>query len=155
MTLSAIVDSSYLVALVDDKDSLHSQATQMVGALENHSVRLVFLDILMGESISVLARRCAERKHGAALERTLEKLTALVPEDSITWVGQEIRRHYSSVLADVQLSRGGRNFNDALTVIVAQVLAIPAIISFDSDFDNLPGLTRLSDQASVRSLAGQ
>ncbi|MCE7869226.1 PIN domain-containing protein [bacterium CPR1] len=158
MTVSkstAIVDSNYLVALFDERDSLHDSALDVSVALEEAGVELVFLDVLMGETISVLSRRCAEQKRSKSLASILRQLNSHIPQSAVTWVGQEIRRYYSEIPADVLTTNGHRNFNDSLVALLAKGLKIGAIVSFDCDFDSLPDLARLATGSAVRTWAGR
>lgn len=62
---SFLLDSSFLVALLDSKDTWHSVAVEIEGALPARVTR-VFLDVVIAETLSVLARRFEERKRSDA-----------------------------------------------------------------------------------------
>jgi len=57
---AVVIDSNFLVALVDPKDVWHKRASEIEAALDERALR-VFLDIVIGESLSVIARRCEEK----------------------------------------------------------------------------------------------
>lgn len=148
---SAVVDTSYLVALVDSRDSLHPAALVLRRSLEEAAVRPVFFEVLVGEAISVLARRCAERRRAESVSRLLADLGRMIPTESLTWVGHEMRTWWEEVLMRVEGSQGRINFNDSLTLSAARAAGLGAVISFDPDFDGLPELVRLSTPESVQA----
>lgn len=148
---SAVVDTSYLVALVDSRDSLHPAALVLRRSLEEAAVRPVFFEILVGEAISVLARRCAERRRAESVSLLLADLRRMIPTESLTWVGHEMRTWWEEVLMRVEGSQGGIDLNDSLTISAARAAGLGAVISFDPDFDGLPELVRLSTPESVQA----
>jgi predicted nucleic acid-binding protein len=53
----AILDSNFLVALIDEKDKWTKTAISIQKALKKKKARLVYLDCAVNETISVIARR--------------------------------------------------------------------------------------------------
>jgi predicted nucleic acid-binding protein len=74
----------------------------------------------------------------------LQQLHIVVPETVITWVFPRVPDLYSEILNLMQASTGALNFNDALIALACRDLSVPAIASFDTDFDQIPWLRRLS-----------
>ena len=62
----------------------------------------------------------------------------------ITWILRDTERLYEPILALVEQSNGALNFHDALIALACQEREIPAIASFDPDFDQVPWLSRLA-----------
>jgi len=58
----AILDSSFLVALIDEKDKWRNTAVLIQKALKKKKARLAYLDCAVNEMISVIARRLEEGK---------------------------------------------------------------------------------------------
>jgi predicted nucleic acid-binding protein len=56
---------------------------------------------------------------------------------------------YSEILSLIRSSRGELNFNDALVALSCRERDIRFIASFDSDFDQLAWLKRLSQPGDV------
>ena len=74
MTNRVVLDTSVLVALVDARDKWHSAATAIKDVLKAGSVGLIYLDPVINETISVLARRLQEQRRGEQFE-ALARLT--------------------------------------------------------------------------------
>lgn len=81
----------------------------------------------------------------------LAELQRMIPTESLTWVGHEMRTWWEEVLARVERSQGRIHFNDSLTISAARAAGLTAVISFDPDFDGLPELVRLSTPESVQA----
>jgi predicted nucleic acid-binding protein len=62
MTNRVVLGTSVLVALVDARDKWHSAATAIKDALKAGRVGLVYLDPVINETVSVLARRLQEQR---------------------------------------------------------------------------------------------
>jgi predicted nucleic acid-binding protein len=71
----------------------------------------------------------------------------------INWVFPEIPRLYQDILNLMQTSAGTLNFNDALIALVCREHNVPVIASFDTDFDQIPWLRRLSPAGDVTAVA--
>jgi predicted nucleic acid-binding protein len=56
---------------------------------------------------------------------------------------------YPDVLSLIQTSSGELNFNDALIALVCRERDIPAIASFDADFDQVAWLKRIAAPGDV------
>jgi len=105
---------------------------------------LLFFDCVAAEAISVVVRRLHEK--GQIL---LDHLESHIPHDSLTWILPDVPRLYSEVLDLIRSSAGELNFNDALIALACRERKIPAILSFDADFDQAPWLKRLADPADL------
>lgn len=57
-----IADSSFLLALFDDKDKWHSQASAIKSEIQRRKWSLIYFDCVITETVSVLARRLERRK---------------------------------------------------------------------------------------------
>ncbi len=133
-----LVDTSFLVALVDEKDSLHQKARELKGALIGRA--LVFTDVVYAEAISVMSRRIRERRSISAKEKALffaravKRMKTLI-EGRLLYLFPLVPEWLEKI-TQMCLHSGGRlNFNDALLVFAAQDYEIDSIISFDPDFD--------------------
>jgi len=56
-----ILDTNYLVALLDTKDIWHTQISKLSKRLEELEFEAVFLDCVVAETISVLCKRFEEK----------------------------------------------------------------------------------------------
>jgi len=153
MTNRVVLDTSVLVALVDTRDKWHSAATAIKDAFKAGGVGLVYLDPVINETISVLARRLQEQRRGEQFEALLDLLEGLAPPERITWVSAMTQRLYLQVIALVREHGGVLNFHDALIALACRELGFQDIASFDGGFDRIAWLHRLGKPDDVGPLA--
>lgn len=103
----------------------------------------------MAEAISVATRRLHEKNLTAEVGALLDRLNNRVPPDMITWILPDVPRLYTEALALMRSSAGALNFNDALIALACRERGIPAIASFDPDFDQVTWLRRLARPEDV------
>jgi len=144
MSGRVLLDSNVLVALVDSRDKWHSRAKGLLDLLEARQVDLIYLDCVVNETISVLARRAEEQKRSGRFPALLDKLLQQVPEDTITWALLEIKRLYPQVIELVRNTSGALNFHDALMALFCREIGEAEIASFDEDFDRIAWLKRFT-----------
>jgi predicted nucleic acid-binding protein len=75
----AILDSSFLVALIDEKDKWRNTAVLIQKALKKKKARLVYLDCAVNEMISVIARRLEEKGRSQEFTLALQKMEQAIP----------------------------------------------------------------------------
>jgi predicted nucleic acid-binding protein len=115
-------------------------------------MQMVYFDCVISEVINVLARRAKERKRSSEFTELLTQLMSQAPEASIIWISTETRRFYPEIIGLVRDSMGALNFNDTLVALGCRELGIECIATFDSDFDSIPWLKRLSSPDDITSL---
>ena len=121
----AILDSSFLVALIDEKDKWRKTAVLIQKALKKKKARLVYLDCAVNETISVIARRLEEKGRSQEFTLALRKMAQAIPAERITWMYSEVRRLYPEILVLIKEHEGKLNFHDALMVLAAREMGIP------------------------------
>lgn len=139
----AILDSSFLVALIDEKDKRRNTAVLIQKALKKKKARLVYLDCAVNEMISVIAWRLEEKGRSQEFTLALQKMEQAIPAERITWMYPEVRRLYPEILVVIKEHEGKLNFHDALILLAAREMDIPHIVSFDQDFDEVEGIERI------------
>jgi predicted nucleic acid-binding protein len=142
--MQVVIDSSVLVGLLVTNDIWHTQAVTLWSHIEEMGHTSVYFDCVAGEAISVAVRRLHEKKYTAEMGAVLDQLNQRVPRKLITWIFPEVQRMYPTVIDLMRASKGALNFNDALIALACRERNIPAIASFDSDFDSIDWLQRLS-----------
>jgi len=85
----------------------------------------------------------------ADVEPLLDRLNVQVPSEAITWILPDVPHLYPEALDLIRSSSGALNFNDALIALACRERGIPAIASFDADFDQIPCLRRLARPEDV------
>jgi len=144
-----VLDTSILVGLMDSRDVWHPSAVMLRDALKSAQMEMVYFDCVVSEAINVLARRGKERKHFSEFTELLTQVVSQVPEDSIIWISTETRRFYRETISLIRNSAGSLNFNDGLIALGVRELGIKYIASFDSDFDSVAWLKRLSSPKDI------
>lgn len=143
------IDSSVLVGLLVPNDLWHAQAVALWDRVEQAGHIGVYFDCVAAEAISVAVRRLYERKLTDEIDTLLDRLNAHVPDSYMTWIFSDVQRLYPTVLDLMRASDGALNFNDALIALACRERQIPAIASFDADFDDVDWLRRLSQPEDV------
>lgn len=135
MSVRVLIDTSYLVALLDEKDVHHSTAAAIHEGLGKRGAMCVYLDCVVNETATVLSRRALERKMDPA--GILRKLRHLIPADMIDWTGSEWPRLWEKILDQMTEQKGRLSFIDSLIVIVAEEAEIKWVAGFDRNFDDV------------------
>lgn len=149
--MAVAIDASVLVALLDSRDLWHAQAVLLKDALLDADVTLVTFDCVAAEAISAASRRLREKGRVADIPALLDRLNAQVPAATLTWILPDAPRFYVDVLALIRTSFGELNFNHALIALACRDRKIPAIASFDADFDQVAWLRRLATSEDVKT----
>ena len=140
-----VLDANVLVGWLDAGDVLAPGVAALASRLRADGHRLVFLDICVGEAISVVCRRARERKtNPPGVAETLAKIRGVAEQEGITFVAKEVERLLPEVLAVIEASAGVLNFNDALLVALQRAGIIDAVASFDQGLDAAPGFRRIA-----------
>jgi predicted nucleic acid-binding protein len=109
----------------------------------------MYFDCVAAEAISTVARRLREKGRAAEVSGLVARLEALIPYDLLTWILPDAPRLYPQALDLIRVSSGELNFNDALIALACRERGIPAIASFDADFDRVAWLKRITSPADV------
>jgi len=150
--INAIIDSNFVIALVDEKDKWRKQALSLQNALEKEKAKLIYLDCIINETISVVGRRLEEKDRSDEFKTVLEKIEEIVPPENINWIYPEVRRLYGEILNLVKVHKGRLNFHDALIILAAKELKTAFIISFDEDFDQVEGIKRIKEPSELKEV---
>jgi predicted nucleic acid-binding protein len=143
------VDSSVLVGLINPRDLWRGRALALRDALLATGADLLYFDCVVTESVSVATRRLQEKGRLADVQPLLDRLNVQVPSEAITWILPDVPHLYSAVLDLIRSSSGALNFHDALIALACRERSIPAIASFDADFDQVGWLRRLARPEDV------
>lgn len=109
---SILVDTNVLVALLDAKDVLHSKAVELLRELD---VPLAVLDVILGETYSVLVRRSIEKRADPKVAiRALRNL-----ESAMTVVATELPAIHERVIEGL-LKDSSLNYNDWVLFVTAR-----------------------------------
>jgi len=147
------IDSSLLVGLIYPDDNWHSRALTLWNAIKTSSYLGTFFDCVAAEATSAAIRRLHEKKRPLSeVEKLFSQLNTYVSPDSITWILPDVPRLYPEIINLMLSSGGALNFNDALIALACRERSIPAIASFDTDFDQIEWLHRLAVPEDITAL---
>ncbi len=143
------IDTSVLIALLDVRDLWREKAVGLYHALLSADAIPVYFDCVAAEAVSAVTRRLYEKRRIGEVPVLLDRLSAQVPYETLTWILPSVPDLYPRVLDLIRSSSGELNFNDALIALACRERGIPAIASFDADFDQIAWLKRVSVPADV------
>lgn len=154
MKTRVAVDTSVLVAQIDEKDVWHKQALAIADRLLQTDVELVYFDCVINETLTVLCRRFYERNKDEEkdVRYFLDNFAAEIGKEDISWIYPAVKRYYDDCLALIRDHSGKVNFHDALIAIAAKELNISHIVSFDKDFDLFSWLRRIGKVQDVETI---
>lgn len=125
------VDTSFIIALLNEKDQWHKKAVQLSEVVKNETA--VISDIVLIESMNSLSYLGG--KQG--------KLVYDIINDSF-----KIKQFNSKKLFDLAMNEfvkydGTIGFTDCTSIVLMDLFNIIEIYSFDSDFDKVNGIIRI------------
>ncbi|MGH7800007.1 MAG: type II toxin-antitoxin system VapC family toxin [Thermodesulfobacteriota bacterium] len=141
MSVRVIVDTSFLVAQLDERDVHHQTAKALHELFRKREVAYIYLDCVVNETVTVLARRALERKVDP--RPIIKRLRKEIPAEMLDWTGPELPRLWERTLDTLETYKGSLSFNDCLLVIISQEGGIEWIASFDQSFDKVSGVKRV------------
>lgn len=96
------------------------------------------------EAVSATARGLREKGRAAEVTALIDRLNDRVPRESLTWILPDVPVFYHPALEMMRASSGELNSSDALIALACRQREIPAIDSFDADFDRVEWLKRIA-----------
>ena len=151
MYKQAVIDTNVLVAITDSHDKWHEKAMAIFDMVNTEGLQIVYFDCVLSETISVMGRRAEEQKRSDQFPALLDRLMEKIPVENITWNSFNIRKNYLELTKLIRDYFGLLNFNDSLIAFSCRDLDIRLIISFDTDFDQIPWLQRISSPYDIRN----
>ena len=132
------MDSSLFVALSNKRDNLHGRAVLMMKEILNYNYgKIFFSDYIFDESFTLFLARTKNFKGAIDFGNTLLKSKDLnrLEVDAVV---------FSEAWGLINAARAPISFTDATSVVLMQKFRIQHIASFDSDFDKIPQIKRIS-----------
>jgi len=135
-TKPSLLDTTVCIAAALPREKHHKEGRAIITSVEEGALgKPVITDYILDEVVTFVRKR-----KGAAA--SIEMLDTIIHSPRLRLVKVE-NRHFE---AGLQLFRTyeGLSFTDAVSVAVMRDLDIEVIYSFDSDFDGIPGIVRLT-----------
>lgn len=126
-----LVDSSFFIALVDRKDQWHVQAKKMQTSLAGETV--IISDLIVAEAVTIVGKRSGGKAGEQLYHFFIDNCDIIFTDEHILKGGMSVFLQYDGTLS----------VPDAVSVSIMAKKDIDRILSFDSDFDKVDGITRL------------
>lgn len=139
-----VLDANVIVGLLDSGDSQHTRASGLLERLQEEGARVVVLDFILEEALSVLCRRATQRRtHPPDLRTASATMLLWIESGEVQSTVQE-----SVSLTDVidlVSEIGGRlNSNDARLVLLQRRGRIGEVATFDDNLRAAPDFVSVS-----------
>jgi predicted nucleic acid-binding protein len=139
------IDTSYLVALIDETDLHHGKAKNRLVNLPLPDSHSVFLsDIVINETANVLSRRCRQKRVPERIPLILECLRQTLPEYPILCLYDALKENYGNILSLMTEREGRLSFHDCLIALFLKEVPDVKFVSFDEEFEKLGWLDILN-----------
>lgn len=133
---SVLLDTSAIYALVVSRDQHHSAARAYLTRALDQRVRLVLSDAIFAETMNLLKSR-----HGAMAAITAGRMM----KRSSAYLWEPLTAAGERTTWDIFQKHDDKawSFTDCSLLAMAQRLHVAEVFSFDTHFDQMPGLTRV------------
>lgn len=155
---AVVLDANVLVALVDDTDLTHSRAVQLYRKLSERGATFALVDFLLGEALSVIARRSndtfsrelrARRRAlggaaqglgtpelappwGVEEDNVVGRYVAAIRDGEVRPLAVEGYARFEEVLGLVRETKGALNVHDAMIVVLQREGLLGPVATFDA-----------------------
>ncbi len=137
------MDTSLAVALIDEKDQHHGRALQVLANIEEAGVEVLYIDCVINEIYSVIARKFAERKMSDRFSRKADEITSHLQNVEVINAYRYLPRAHPEVVELIKQTQGRLNYHDALIALCLREEGIVKIMALDRDFDEVGWLERM------------
>ncbi|WP_409200162.1 type II toxin-antitoxin system VapC family toxin [Methanobrevibacter sp. DSM 116169] len=127
-----LIDSSYIIALINTKDKNNKRAITLYNEIEKHDEKIIPL-LMLSEAITSISSRM-----GGTVSNKLYK--TLIKEFEIYY---PTKLDVENAMDCVLKYDGTLSLADSLAIYIMKKNKINNIYSFDSDFDKVKGIIRI------------
>lgn len=146
LTMSkALVDTSFAIALMDSKDQHHEEAIRILSKVKADETELVYMDCVVNEIYSVMARKLSGRKMSSKFPEIADEISAALSNVEVINAYRYLPKFHPKVVDLMKQTEGRLNYHDTLIALSLREEKINAIVSLDSDFDEVEWLERISN----------
>lgn len=139
-----LLDSNYLIALLDGADVHHERAVRLYERLLNDEVQLFISDVLINEVLSVFAKRCEAKRRKAQFQVFAAEFQEAIKDLPILCLYELVTPHYKDLVGIMVRSQGSLSFHDALIWLFLREVPRVTLVSFDNDFAQFKKLNLLA-----------
>lgn len=138
-----ILDSNFLIALLDREDVHHSRAKIIFTEMEKEEGEIFLSDVLINETLSVMARRAEAKQRGKEFQKWAKQFQKKIEGLPIVCLYEFLPGQIPQIMALMAQYDGCFNFHDALFLFFMQQLPKVRFVTFDKDFSKIEDLQRL------------
>jgi len=143
-TMSEIlVDTSFIIAFMDKKDRQHKRALEIYGKIEEMDIEVVFMDCVINEVYSVMARKLIERKMSKEFPKVADMIANFLKDINVVNAYRYLPKFHFKVVDLMKQTEGRFNYHDALIALCCREEGIDKIVTLDNDFDEIEWLQRI------------
>ena len=126
-----LVDSSFFIALADRKDQWHVKAKKLQVSLAGETI--IISDLIVAEAVTIIGKRSGGKAGEHLYHFFIDNCDIIFVDEQILKGGMSVFLRYDGTLS----------VSDAVSVSIMAKKDIDRILSFDSDFDKVDGISRL------------
>jgi predicted nucleic acid-binding protein len=126
------IDSTFFIALVLKDDQWHEQALKLIPQLDEADK--LISEFIISETVTMVGSRSGGKAGKLVYEYIMESCN----------IHRQDKSAYDTVIKTYLKYDGTLSFTDASTVEIMKFFNINEIASFDSDFDKVNGIIRIS-----------
>ena len=138
-----VLDSSFLIALLDLEDVHHQRAKEIFFDIEGKEGQFFLSDVLINEVLSVLARRSEARQKEGEFKKLAKLFQKRIQDLPIVCLYELLPKHIPQVISLMIQYDGCFNFHDALFIFFLRQLPKVHFVTFDKDFSKIEEIQRL------------
>lgn len=151
---NVVIDTNFLVALADGRDTWHARALPISNAIPP-THQGIYLDVVINETVAVLGRRLEQQKRSTDFAGIINWLQQRISYEQVVWLAQYTQHYYREILETMVRFQGTVNFHDAMIVLYMRDNGLEYLLSFDADFDNFPDIKRIKSIEKMQQLLAE
>lgn len=123
---------------------MFQRALNLVESIKEKKGQIFLSDVLLNETLSVLAKRCKAKKNPENFSTLANDFQKKIEGLPILCFYELLSKGYSYILKIMKTSQGCFNFHDSLILYLMQSIPEVTLVTFDQDFKKVPGLKILN-----------
>lgn len=144
-----VIDANVIVAFWNPRDVHHERAAKLLSSLASSDVRLVLIDFVVEESLSVLCRHAQQKAWARPMvAAAIVAVRSWLARDIVFTTADKLASSFGEVLDIVQTSNGSLNVDDAKLVYLQRQGIIDTVPSFDARLAAVPDFRCMTEPAA-------
>ena len=131
------VDTAFWIAAVRQPDAQHERAKALGKEILSRRAKVVISDMVLAEVVTFILKKDGQQAAQELMDLLEDSTTVLFVDKPVLEDAKTLLRRYWSPRKKLSVC-------DATSCVLMQRHGIEDMYSFDSDFDGLPGVTRIS-----------